>query len=91
MMKVFAVCLAGVICGGQVHAHAAHGKRHDVIKVTQENGCKMSPGVTKVTLATLKIASDDAVTMIGNLSADDIVAFDTDNKTLLLLPTECKV
>lgn len=89
-MRMIATTLACVLCVSQAHAHAAHGKRHDVIKVMQENGCKMSPELTHATLAELQIGPNDAVTMIGNLIAEGIIVFDTDDKTLLLLPPECK-
>lgn len=82
--------MACVLCVTQANAHAAHGMRHDVIKVMQENGCKMSPDLTQATLAKMKIEPEDAVTMIGNLIAEGIVVFGSDDKTLLLLPPECK-
>lgn len=89
-MKIPVAIVLCVLCVTQANAHAAHGKRHDVIEVMQNNGCKISPEVTQATLAKLKIKPDDAVTMIGNLIAEGIIAFDTDDKTLLLLPPECK-
>lgn len=89
MRIAFAIAIT-ILGAAQASAHAAHGKRHDVVKVMQDNGCRMSPDLTQVMLAKLKIEPDDAVTMIGNLIAEGIVAFDTDDKTLLLLPPECK-
>ena len=91
-MRSVAACLVGILCVTQAHAHAhaAHAQQHDVIKVMQENGCKMSPQLTQATLANLKIETDDAVTMIGNLIAEGIVVFANDDKTLLLLPPEWK-
>ncbi|WP_298857326.1 hypothetical protein [uncultured Sulfitobacter sp.] len=89
-MKCLSAVLASFLFVTQAHAHAAHGKRHDVIKVMQENGCKISPELTQATLTKFKIETDDAVTMIGNLIAEGIVVFASDDKTLLLLPPECK-
>ena len=89
-MKIALAIVTMIVGASQANAHAAHGKRHDVIEVMQNNGCKMSPDVTQAMLAKLKIEQDDAVTMIGNLIAEGIVTFDTDDKTLLLLPPECK-
>lgn len=89
-VKVALAVVIAILGVTQASAHAAHGKRHDVIKVMQDNGCKMSPDGTQAMLAKLKIEQDDAVTMIGNLIAEGIVAFDTDDKTLLLLPPDCK-
>lgn len=89
MKKLNFVVLACLL-GTQLHAHAGHGKRHAVIEVMQASGCRMDPALTQATLDALAIYADAAVTMIGNLIAEGIVAFASDDKTLLLLPPECK-
>lgn len=89
-MMPLAAGLLIVVCATQASADAAHGKRHDVIKAMQENGCKMPAHQTQATMAEFMIEPDVAVTQIGKLIAEGSVVFDTDDKTLLLLPRECK-
>lgn len=89
-LTVACVSILAFSVAGQASAHAAHGKRHDLIKAMNENGCALTPDLAKTVLPELKLDTEAAMTMIGNMIAEGIAAFASDDKTLLLLQPECK-
>jgi len=81
-LAITALCVAS--------AASAEGQKAKLIEAMQANGCMMTTAQASLQMPQLGIDRTDAIRLSHEMLAEGVVAFASDEETLLLLPPACK-